>query len=309
MAFSNWAYANQSTSGATRNSGTNGDGNGLFDWLLRTKSNWTRSFHDATTFADVYIPNGGGPSLFLRHDSTLSGNAGLMVARGCESASSFSEASLVDPFPTITQIAATNTNVAISSAANTTTRDFHAVVWETGIIYASKYSGSTDTWEWWGFCKGVPRLASDTTYPWVFFCRNSASVGPNLITAATSASVSAGSNVFFMRNRPGTIKSSRGVFNGRGSGLGLVASACVIAAGDGNSVDREQVYCADGASSTTTPGGSPIIARVAIPHLFAPAHSSLAGVSETDLIPDGAKSFVLLKNASNGILLQTTNNW
>ena len=100
-------HLTEASSGAPRNSGTNGDLCVLLDWALVTNGGW--SIVQTAANARVYKPIGGnGFLLYVNHDSAVSGAAQLATVRGCESATAASEAGLVSPFPTIAlEIAAT----------------------------------------------------------------------------------------------------------------------------------------------------------------------------------------------------------
>lgn len=312
MAFSNFAYLTAATSGATRNAGTNGDLNALLDWALTTKSNWVRLFHDGTNFYDVWQPAAGGPCLTVHHNSAQSGSAQRAVVRMCESASGAS--TYTDPFPTVAQVADASANWLVSTSANTTTRDFHILVWETGIIYATKFSGTIDQWEI-GYALQCPsRFGSDTTYNWVCGVTNNAAPGGTDILQQNVTAVPAGStqaNVnFWMRNAQGTIKSERGNIGAPGTKIGTVSGCPIIASGFGSSIERRKVMVHGIGSSSTTVGAAAIIDRGAIPQIWTPLHSALTGIGETDTITDGSSTFILLKTSGGpGVLLQTSNDW
>ena len=91
--------------------------------------------------------------------------------------------------------------------------------------------------------------------------------------------------------------------------MGYVAGAPAIRGGYGLSVNRSRV-CAHGNASTvaTTLGSATTLLRGCIPQLWAPVHSNLTGVSETDIISNGSSQFVLLKQTNNGVLLRITND-
>lgn len=307
MAFSNFAYTNPSSGvcSGMRNSGTNGDLAALLDTALTSGSNWTKVYD--TTNQKIWQPAAGGPVLMVNHDSASSGNAGLAVVRLAESQSG---GTLTDECPKTTQVGDVNCNWLVSSAANTTTRDFHIVAWETGVIYASKYSGTTNLWEIGFAMQCISRFAGDTTYNWAIGTRAvSAEYFASLITVNTNPQPSAtGVKVFALRDVTASLKSEYLTVNGRDTSLGVVSSAPAIRAGVGNSVDRERV-CFHGNSSTTASlGSATVVMRLCAPQLWAPVHSSLAGVSEADTILDGSSQFVLLKNSGNGVLLRITND-
>lgn len=305
MAFSNFAYTNQSSGvcAGMRNSGTNGDLAALLDTALTSGSNWTKVYD--TTNKKIWQPAAGGPVLMVNHDSASSGNAGLAVVRLAESQSG---GTLTDECPKTTQVSDANCNWLVSNAANTTTRDFHIVAWETGVIYASKYNGSANSWEIGFAMQCINRFAGDTTYNWVIGSRVVSHTTSSLIGVQTAAQPSSsGVKVFALRDVTASLKSEYLTVNGRGTSLGLVSNAPAIRAGVGNSVDRERV-CFHGNSTTTTSlGSATVVMRLCAPQLWAPVHSSLTGVSEADTILDGSSQFVLLKD-SGGVLLRITND-
>lgn len=306
MAFSNFAYTNPSSGvcSGMRNSGTNGDLAALLDTALTSGSNWTKVYD--TTNKKIWQPAAGGPVLMVNHDSASSGAAGLAIVRLAESQSG---GTLTDACPTTSQVGDTSCNWLISNSASTTTRDFHIVVWETGIIYASKYSGVVDTWEIGFAMQCINRFAGDTTYNWAIGSRVNTSTVSVFMGVQTAAQPSAsGVKVFALRDVTASLKSEYLTVNGRGTSLGVVSSAPAIRAGVGNSVDRERV-CFHGNSSTIAAlGSATVVMRLCAPQLWAPVHGSLAGVSEADTILDGSSQFVLLKNSGNGVLLRITND-
>jgi hypothetical protein len=309
MAFSDWAYLTAASSGATRNSGTNGDLVALLDWALTSNSNWTQVYSDGGSPVKKagWQPAGGGPILMVNHDSAVSGSAALATVRGCESQSG---GTMTDPFPTATQVTDGSCTWMVSNSANTTTRDFHIVVWETGIVYATRYSGASDTWEIAYFVQGIPRYgASDATYNWICGTRGQTGVSAAMIHQTTSQLVSATQGNYAMRNIQGTIKSERGNLCANGTSLGLSASAPIIAGGYGSTIDRAKISFNGMASSTTTAGATTVLQRLIIPHLWSPVHSSNSGVSETDTINDGSTQLILLKDSANSILLHITNDF
>lgn len=309
--FTSFLHLTQASSGATRNSGTNGDLNALLNWAL-PQAGWTRTFDNAGTNESVFKPPSGiRNSLYVRHNSTASGNAGLSVIRGCEGATNYN--ALVDPFPQVAQVADTSSNWLISSSASTSPRNFHIYVWETGVIYFSQYTNTTDAWEWGGFLDGWSRFTTDA-YNTTAIVRNSASLGTTIITQATASSFT-GANpacIYFMRDVAGVIKSSRGLMDGRGTTLGSVAGSAAIRAGFGNQVERSKL-CIHDSSSTSATLGVIVLGRTCLPNMWSPVHAGLSGVGELDLLTDTAydptASFILLKSSggNNGVIMENTN--
>ena len=310
--FTDFFQLTSASSGATRNSGTNGDFNALANWAL-PQAGWTRPYHNAGTNESVFAPPGGGVVLYLRHDSAASGSACLTVARAAESASAYNV--LTDPFPTVAQVANTSCNWLVSSTANTTDRPFIINVWETGFLYFSKFSSTSDVWEWGGLVYPWARLTGDTSYPWLMIQRNSTATSNSQVNAVATSSAFAvsGAKAHFMRDFAGVIKSSTGYFNGRGGNIGTVPGAPAIRAGVGNTVDREKLCVHDLNSSTNTVGSAGVLIRGCIPNIWTPLHSSLTGVTETDVLTDAtynvSSTFTLLKanTGNNGIILENTN--
>ncbi|HEY6021816.1 MAG TPA: hypothetical protein VIY48_18725, partial [Candidatus Paceibacterota bacterium] len=219
-----------------------------------------------------------------------------------------------DPFPTTTQVADNASTWVPSNTANTTTRDFHIIVWETGIIYATNYSSTAETWEI-GYAAQCPsRYASDTTYNWICGVSNNQFASGGDILQQNGAPRPFGgttaNNTFWMRNVQGTIKSERGTLCVPLSKLGIVPGCPVIAGGYGNSVDRRKVTVHAIGSNTTTVGSSALIDRGAVPQMWTPLHSDFSGVGQADTITDGSSTFIFLRsNTSAGVLLQTSNDW
>lgn len=309
MAFTNFAYTNQSSGvcSGMRNSGTNGDLCALLHTALTSGSNWVRTYNTANKMC--WQPAAGGPVLMCNHNSAVSGHAGLATIRLAESESG---GVLTDPCPTVAQVANNACNWLISNTASTTTCDFHIVAWETGLIYASRFSGYPDTWDI-GWCvKTIPRFGGDTTYNWAIGTRSSTFAYIPTLTGCSTSPVPSTSNLrtLFLRDIAGALKSEWATVSARGTSMGNVGNVPAIRGGYGSSVDRMRV-CLHGNSSTVgaSLGSQTVIDRGCIPQLWMPVHSSLTGVSDSDVISDGSSQFVLLKNGSdNGVLLRITND-
>jgi len=308
MAFANFAYTNNSAGvcSGMDNRGVNGDLCALLHTALTSGSNWTRVYNGSNHM--IWQPNGGGPVLSCQHDSSVSGNAGLAVIRLAESQSS---GALTDPCPTPAQVANNNCNWLVSNSASPS-RDFHIVAWETGVIYASKFSGTADAWDIGVVCQMIPRFASDTTYNWVIAQKAAVGVSYGVISAnASSLPVNSASKVWTLRDVRGTAKSEAASFRVSGGSLGGGSAAIpAIRAGYGNSVDRERVGVhGNGATTSNVTAALSVPFRGVIPHLWSPLHSSLAGVGDTDTLMDGASQFVLLRATTTaGVLLRITND-
>lgn len=323
MAFvSSVLVLTDATPGAPRNSGTNGDLNALMNWAL-PQAGWTRDYNNAGTNESVFRPpNGIRNRLYVRHDSAASGFAGLAVVRACESATAYN--ALVDPFPTVAQVADTNCNWAVSTAASTASRPFVILLTDVGVAYFSAISGAADNFDFGLFTDCAARYGADN-YASVIHVRDStstsATIGMNTPTtpSANSSSTTNVGKPFFMRNITGTVKSSRAIFYGAGANtatpsLGIAPSASIISSGYGGTVDRQKLLLTDSDSQSTTVGGSPIIGRAAVPNVWQTMHSSLAGRGQADTITDAAynpaATFTLLKSTLGyGAVIENTNTW
>jgi hypothetical protein len=316
MAFTNLGYFNSSSPGAPTLRPVNGDLNALLHYALTTISNWTRLYHDGTNFRDVWQPAAGGasPVLICKHNSADSGDARLAVVRMAESASSTT--SYTDAFPTVLQVADTSCNWLVSNTSGTTARDYHCVVWETGIVLAVRVTGQTDVWEIYLAGKAFSRFSStDDPYPWMIGVR--ASTNTSTINAIANATCnptipSSGYYRFFaMRNPAGSLKSCCLHPEGRGSGLGNAGTNPASAGASYlGTIDRAKVRFHDMNSTTTALGTPPILSRLCFPQVYVGEHSFYSGVTESDSVSDGSHSLQLLRNGTSvAWLLETGNNF
>lgn len=296
------------SSGATRNAGTQGDLTTLLDWALPQKG-WAIEYTGANE--RVYRPGSGIRNrLYVNHNTATSGNAGLAVVRGCENASSSSV--LVDPFPTVALASNALSNWLISNAASTVDRPFRIYLSETFVYYCSNYSGLTDQWDF-GFFGDVPPSLTDP-YATVMIQRFSTGTSSAGIAQTTTAAVTGGSNVFWMRDITGATKSSRGNLAVAGTNLGSVSGTPGARAGFGNRIYREKVAVSDGATITATPSSLSIPRRGWMPNLWSGLHLNKGSVTDADTFTDTAynpsATFKLLSsNSTANIIMEETDTW
>jgi hypothetical protein len=316
MAYSNFALLNQSSSGAPRNSGTNGDLPALFDWALTSNSNWTSVYNDGGSPVKkrIWAPNGGGIVLMCNHDNTVSGQQYYATMRLAESQSG---GTLTDPIPLPSQVADGSCIWQISNGAGTTSRDFRILVCEDGIIYASRYGGGVDQWVLFFAFKCASRYASDP-YRWVIGVQNSTGSATSMVTmtGATVPNASGTQNrLYAMRNVLGTIKSE--VLTPdypTASQSGLFNSMPVITAVPDGAFERKKMLLhATGTSTLSTQGPLPSIDRFCVPHLWYVPASTISTIGEADSFTDAnGSTYELYRSAGvsgAGLLLQTSNDW
>lgn len=312
MAFTNFGYFNQSTVGAPTLSGTDGDLYTLLHYAFTTVSNWTRIFNAGTPdFQAVWQPASGGatPVVCIQDNATASGNARLAVMRLAESASAVT--TYADPCPTVAQSANSACNWMKSTVASATTRDYHCVVWETGLILCVNVGGVTDVWETYFVGKCFQRLSSlNDPWPWAILVRNSAAFTATLIATQGTSNfpTTALGKVFMLRNAQGTIKSEYGWVEGRSATWGLTTGAAAAGGGYLGTVDKCKTLLIANGASTTALGPNPLISRLCIPQLRTCLHSNYAGVTMTDNVDDGSHTAVLIKaDNTHALWLETSN--
>ena len=161
MALANYGYFNNLSPGAPALTNVAGDMYTLIHYALTTISNWTRTFNAGTpNFRAVWQPAAGGtsPVLVCKDNATDSGDQRLCVVRLAESASAVT--TYTDPVPQVAQVADSLSNWLKNTTTTGAARDYHCVVWATGIILAIKTSGSTDVWDLFFACKSFIRFTS-----------------------------------------------------------------------------------------------------------------------------------------------------
>lgn len=304
-----WLVLTNASPGATRNSGTNGDLCTLLDWAL-PQAGWAIEY--TGTNSRVYRPGVGLRNrLYVQHDSSVSGHAGISVVRGCENASSSTV--LTDPFPTVAQIANNSSNWAVSSLANTTDRPFRIYINETFIIYFSNTTGTADQWEMGFF--GDPEPALTDPYSTIISVRNNtSSSGFQGIGQSVSNALSSSGNIFWMRDITGATKSSRGVLYASGTALGTVTGASAARGGYQNRVYREKIAVSDLASTSATPSILSLVKRAWVPNLWNPLHVGRGSLSDVDTFTDTAYNPSALFRGLSGIsnpfvIIEETDTW
>lgn len=311
-------HLNESSSGATRLSGTTGDANAFFKWALVTNGGWTNPF--TATNADIFVaPSGNKFPLFVNHDSAVSGAATLCLVRGCESATAAGTGTITNPFPTVAQVANASANWIISSAASTVSRAFDIFISPTGFLLFINANGGTNTWELNIFGDMAPTIAADT---WCTVCssRNSSGVTTGLNWALCSnAGSSLGSILYFVRSIDGSVNSTHaGVTSATPATLGsyTVSSAATMQNGPSGLIDRKKIILGcTGANTTSFSTAKGLWNRASIPQLWETIHSGPGTVNTRDTFTDSAYNpsaafqVVLPTTAAGGAVVETTATW
>ena len=296
----------QASSGATRNAGTYGDLTTLLDWGLSGREGWTTAF--TGTNQRIYQST-SGYLLYVDHTSN-SGNAGLAIIRGCESASSISVRT--DEFPTVAQVGNTLSNWLVSTAASTTTRDFVLKVRPDSVEYWSRADGTY--WEHGFF--GLPGLTYGSDVYGVL-CEmrgvSNAALGYQSTPINNGVGTSSGRH-YWMRDRSGAIKSSRGSLSASGATLGSSASSPPARGGLSNLIMREKIGVSCIGSSSASAGSLSQINRGWIPDLWQPQHAGNGGIADGTTFTDtpyasGSLFRMMHLNAGTFMISEETDTW
>lgn len=304
------------SSGATRNSGTNGDLCALLDWALPQKG-WAIEY--TSTNARVYRPGSGNRfRLSVTHDSAVSGDARIATVRGCENASSTTV--LTDPFPTVAQLSNANSNWKISSTASTVDRPFRLYVSETWFLYLTQYSSASDTWDG-GFFGDLPPTYAGDSYCTLIWVRNQGAASTNTLFSNSVVSTSISNfntgNMFMCRDITGATKSTYAMGNASGTAIGLVANYASARAGYLNQVVREKFSANCSGSNTAIPNSLSLPRRGYFPNIWSLLHNGRGTLNDVDTYSDSAynpsASFRTLSSASAAgsanITVEETDTW
>lgn len=279
MPFPNFVHLTNASPGAPRNSGTNGDLNALIWWALQ-QVGWSREYHDGATNASIFRPAVGNRfRLYVRHDSSVSGDARKALVRGCENASSAN--TLIDPFPLASQVADANSNWLISNTASTADREFHIIAWDSGVIYLSKTTGTANRWQM-GFFGDVSEADAPDTWGTVIYCRESASIAATSVPGSPILTLS-NSGLFFSRDISGTVKSSRGVmFSNSGSFANNTGNLPNMDTGYLGEIRMDRAAISCGGTGTTSTGANALQRRGFFPQLWYALANNRGSISEND---------------------------
>lgn len=188
--------------------GQNGTLITLLDSILVTGEGWTKTY-SATNKAVYTQASGNGFCIRVVDDGSLAAGAREALVRAAESATDVD--TLVDAFPTTTQLANANCVWRKSSTADATTRTYHAVADGNCLHLLIYFDGVASNGDMYTFGDTEPFYTGDG-YNTVFTCRAAGNVNTN--GSCTSFSVTQGLNpsgktmcMWMARSADGLIKS------------------------------------------------------------------------------------------------------
>ena len=305
------------SSGAPALSGTNGTLCAVLDWAL-PQAGWAIEYTNGAN-ARVYRPGSGNRyRLHVNHDSAVSGYAYLATIRGCENATD--ALTLVNPFPTVAQVANNFSTVLVSNGANSTAREYMILVSPTYVFVAISTMGSNNAgWDYFFFGDVAPAHAEDTFNTCIIVGVASSTSVPNRASFyMTVSAYLAGSGVFWVRSIDGSILSSRGALSGRVSGSTNTPCNLIntppMRGGYLNQITRERMGLSDGWSTGTTTGANALVVRGWLPQVWSPLHCGIGGVTTDDTFTDsaynpGSQFRVIAGSTTAAIIVETTDTW
>lgn len=316
MAFENMTITKSTDGGAPSLTGVNGSFNDFLNTLLIAQGNWTREYHNAGTNESVFRANTGSirPYFYVRHDSSVSGNAAAATVRGAESATGYAFADLTDVFPTVAQ--QSDSNSIWSIAFNTSATNWEMFAWDRGFILFVDHFSQDDIREMYLFGE-LPKLDADDDWCAVIATRSSthtASSTQVLSDGTAFACATNQDNFYFMRDATGTIKSSKGGLHGPPNTLGDVPNLSVPQGGYKSAVNRQKLYLNCLGSATATVGANAISRRCAVPNVWAPLHDGQGSLDITtefqDSTYDPAANFGVMPSYNNAwCIVELTDTW
>ena len=309
----------EASPGAPVLSGTNGALCAVLDWALVQKG-WAIEY--SATNARVYRPGSGNRHrLFVAHDSSISGDACLATVRGCEDASSATIAGLVDPFPTVAQVANASASFWVSNAASTAARSYFIVVTATNVLIAAKAGGSNvGDWDVFFFGDTYGAETGDTYSSAIWVGGNNATWSSSGRAMAGSAAAGiVASKIYWCRSIDGSVKSTTGCIT-TASASGGLSSLMASANGQpmravyGGRVVREKTALSCTGSSGTTVGALSYYKRGWIPNLWVPIHNNIGSLTSNDEFTDtayasGSVFRVIPASSTLACIIELTDTW
>lgn len=328
MPLNGFDLVTSADSGAPSLTGQNGSMNNVLNYILVTRGGWTRTHHDSTTNQSVFrMPAGSQRSIWVAHDSTISGGAQVATVRGCDSATSFDYASLIAPFPTVAQVTNGLSNWMASSSADSTVRAWRATVWESGVVFAVQ-AGTTAGYGWTVQWFQDPHVnnPTDTTATIIGNRRSNNNTNFGVVETAYDGNANTdGFNVnsnaknYFYSSIDGSVSSSCArPINGSSFGIGQYTNAPGITSGYLGRIVHTPVSVSCFGTATVNAGavaGSCQFSRCFIIGIRNPIHSNASGVTSDDFFTDSAYSPgsvlrpLFVSTNGSGVLMEETNTW
>lgn len=296
----------------------------LFDTVLVTGEGWTRTYYNAGTHEAVYQQAGGnGFSFYVNDNGTGAGAAREAIVRGCESATAYNV--LVDPFPTVGQVADASCVWRKSSTADATARTYWAVADDRNLVLIIRDSATTADVFW--FCD-VEKFAPSDNYATIINNRGAANSATAAIAVTVGLNLGLSTNLggnqraYVARTSDGTIKSSTAAHMCVGTGsnsFGLAAASGVATyPGPSAKLVLAPVWVNSTGATTAVPGASAEL-RGCLPFLFTPMHGNTKGsIADLDTFTasayDASSAFLIIGLTAGNInaatvILQTAGTW
>lgn len=324
MALPGFIKFDSGMAGAPTLTGQNGSFNAVCNWIIGLVGG-TRTYHDGASNQSVFqFPGGHQQSFYVCHDSSLSGAATRAIWRACESATGYAYADLVNPYPSVLQVADNACNILCSTSANATARAYAGIAWEGGLAITVQADGT-----WWlppMYIGDAIPLYSGDVYASICSVRNSNSNNILVSSASNGGSSSmlhGTSNYWFRRSIDGVVVSTSASHSptNAGSGLGTINNGPTLSGGyNGNVIHRPLILSCSGAPVSGAGSGAidttrNVFARAAVPNIRVPMCNGPGTYTHADFLTDSAYSpgCVLrpyFSGSSNaGVLLEETDTW
>lgn len=301
--------------------GQNGTLITLLDTVLVTGEGWTKTY-SGTNKAVYTQANGNGFCFRVLDDGSGAGGAREVEVRAAESATDVD--TLVDPFPTVTQVSNANCTWRKSDTNDGTTRTYHMVA--DGNFFALLIFFGTTSIDLYLFGDTEPHYTGDG-YNTLFTTRNASnnsttSVIPSFGYTYFVTNTSTTPRMFFARSADGLVKSDMAwIFGHQGRFGNSNFSQPTYPCTPTNKLhlsffDTLSVY-----SNTTTAGQPGTMFRGAVPHLLEPILGSNVGTlasgdtfedSSYDAAADSLKIFAVQTttfSTGDKVVMQTGGTW
>lgn len=306
--------------GAPTLNGVNGALCAVLDWAV-VQNGWAIEY--TATNQRVYRAGvGNRRRLWVCHDSTVSGDARLAVTRGCENASAASVAGLVDPFPTVAQLAANLSTVCVSIAASATARAYRIILGVDFIIVAIDAGTSNiANWDLMVFGDLAETDPADTwaTVMLVGGVSTATGTAGRAMAGVVLSYIANGTKLYWCRSIDGSVKSTRGSFAGSGGSAGsdfcAVSGSPVMRTGYANRIGMERVGATCiGSSSATVGTALAQLRRGWVPNLWNPLHSNIGTVNSDDVFQNPgynalASFSIAPAAAATAAILELSDTW
>lgn len=308
-----WTKLSYTDAGAPSALCLNGSLNNILRWALPLLG-WAVEFGPTGNASVFRAAAGNRHRLHVRHDSAVSGNAGLAYVRGAHTATSAT--AIGQPFPTAGQAANAFSTWRVGIEDDPATPAPWFIYGNDRFFYLLMYSNSYG-WEiyWFG---DVPSDYA-TGYETVISIRNNNSpYGSNAMGAPGYPYPSYNGFDYWARGINATTVSVYGArhFSGGGNAFGRIANCPAARGGYQNRVVREKVAVSDFGSATTSVGVLAINRRGWLPNLWNPVHNGMGGGTLvdgdtfTDTVYNAAAVFRVFDSPSYGsVIIEETDTW